>query len=160
IDQAAVFVPDLTFIGQRPDGRSTPNPNVLIEYGWALKSLGHSRIVPVMNTAFGQPSPDSMPFDLRHLRHPITYHCPVDLNDDARKETRQQLAKELEFAIRLVLDDPELSKRLNPEGPPPFVERRPVSGQSRFKRPEDPIGLTRDLVRAPRQIRLSAEPSC
>jgi hypothetical protein len=28
IDQAAVFVPDLTFIGRRPDGRPTPNPNV------------------------------------------------------------------------------------------------------------------------------------
>jgi hypothetical protein len=35
IDGAAVFVPDLTFIGKRPDGRPTPNPNVLVEYGWA-----------------------------------------------------------------------------------------------------------------------------
>jgi hypothetical protein len=61
-----------------------------------------------------------MPFDLRHLRNPITYHCPVDLNYDARKETRHQQAKELEFAIRLGLDDPELSRRLNPEGPPPL----------------------------------------
>jgi hypothetical protein len=34
IDQAAVFVPDLTFVGKRLDGRPTPNPNVLIEYGW------------------------------------------------------------------------------------------------------------------------------
>ena len=64
-----------------------------------------------------------MPFDLRHLRNPITYHCPVDLNYDARKETRHQQAKELEFAIRLGLDDPELSRRLNPEGPPPFAFR-------------------------------------
>lgn len=30
IDGAAVFLPDLTFIGKRPDGRPTPNPNVLI----------------------------------------------------------------------------------------------------------------------------------
>src|SRR5271168_3534317 len=36
IDQASIFVPDLTFIGTRADGRKTPNPNVLIEYGWAL----------------------------------------------------------------------------------------------------------------------------
>src|SRR5580658_3386196 len=56
IDKAAVFVPDLTFVGIRADGRPTPNPNVLIEYGWALKSLGHGRIVPVMNTAFGIPN--------------------------------------------------------------------------------------------------------
>jgi hypothetical protein len=30
IDGAAVFLPDLTFIGKRPDGRPTPNPNLLI----------------------------------------------------------------------------------------------------------------------------------
>jgi hypothetical protein len=51
IDEAAVFVPDLTFIAKRPDGRPTPNPNVLIEYGWAPKSRGHSRMVPIMNAA-------------------------------------------------------------------------------------------------------------
>jgi hypothetical protein len=64
IDNAAVFVPDLTFIGDRLDGRRTPNPNVLIEYGWALKSLGHGRIVPVMNSAFGKPTSEAMPFNL------------------------------------------------------------------------------------------------
>src|SRR4051794_26567008 len=51
IDGAAVFVPDLTFVGLRNDGRPSPNPNVLIEYGWALKALGHARILPVMNIA-------------------------------------------------------------------------------------------------------------
>ena len=53
IDYATIFLADLTFIGKRPDGRPTPNPNVLIEYGWALKSLGLSRMLTVMNTAFG-----------------------------------------------------------------------------------------------------------
>jgi hypothetical protein len=31
IDGTAIFVPDLTFVGKRADGRPTPNPNVLIE---------------------------------------------------------------------------------------------------------------------------------
>jgi len=31
IDRAAVFVPDLTFVGTRTDNRLTPNPNVLID---------------------------------------------------------------------------------------------------------------------------------
>jgi len=48
IDRATVFVPDLTFVGTSADGRPTPNPNVLIEYGWALKSLRDQRIVAVM----------------------------------------------------------------------------------------------------------------
>ena len=39
IDSAAVFIADMTFTVKRLDNRPTPNPNVLIEYGWAL---GHS----------------------------------------------------------------------------------------------------------------------
>src|SRR3954447_8276610 len=92
IDQTAVFVPDLTFVGTRLDGRPTPNPNVLVEYGWALKSLGHSRIVPVMNTAFGQPTAGAMPFDMAHLRRPILYHCPVEADEQTRKRERESLA--------------------------------------------------------------------
>jgi hypothetical protein len=32
-DEAAVFVADMTFTAKRVDGRPSPNPNVLIEYG-------------------------------------------------------------------------------------------------------------------------------
>ena len=107
IEQAAVFVPDLTFVGKRLDGRPTPKPNVLIEYGWALNSLTHSRIVPVMNTAYGEPVADAMPFNMRHLRNPITYCCPDDLDDGARKQVRDALAEKLETAIRAVLNSDE-----------------------------------------------------
>jgi hypothetical protein len=100
IDQATVFVPDLTFVGTRLDERPTPNPNVLVEYGWAVKSLGYERMVPVMNTAYGEPTGDAMPFDMRHLRNPITYCCPADLAEADLKKVRDQLAKDLEKAIR------------------------------------------------------------
>src|SRR5271170_1762047 len=53
IDEAAVVVADLTFVGKRIDGRPTPNPNVLIEYGCALKSLGYQLIICIMNTQYG-----------------------------------------------------------------------------------------------------------
>jgi hypothetical protein len=46
IDGALAYVADLTFVGERRDGRPTPNPNVLVEYGWALKSLGYPRPLP------------------------------------------------------------------------------------------------------------------
>jgi hypothetical protein len=117
IDKAAIFVPDLTFVGMRADGRPTPNPNVLIEYGWALKSLTNTRIVPVMNIAFGAPSAESMPFDMRHLRNPITYNCPNDLTDDARRQVRERLTVELERALRTVFDSDEF-KRTLPKPPP------------------------------------------
>lgn len=54
IDAAKVFVADMTFVAKRLDGGASPNPNVLIEYGWALKSLTHQRIICVMNTSFGR----------------------------------------------------------------------------------------------------------
>jgi hypothetical protein len=142
IDQAAVFVPDLTFIGERLDGRPTPNSNVLVEYGWALKSIGHGRIVPIMNTAYGEPIADAMPFNMRHLRNPIAYQCTADLDDDTRKQVREKLAKELEFAIREVLDSEEFRRTL-PEPPQPqkYVERKPADGRGRFKRVDQPVGI-------------------
>src|SRR5713226_8806506 len=103
IDQAAVFVPDLTFVGKRVDGRPTPNPNVLIEYGWALKKHGHGYMVPVMNTAHGEPNDSNLPFDLKHLRHPITYNCPEGANEATRKAAREELAKHLAVAIKAVI---------------------------------------------------------
>jgi hypothetical protein len=72
IDTASIFVADLTFIGTRFDGRPVPNPNVTIEYGYALKALTHARVICIMNTAHGAPTGESLPFDLSHIRHPIT----------------------------------------------------------------------------------------
>jgi hypothetical protein len=71
IDRAAVFITDLTFVAQRENGEPMPNSNVLIEYGYALKSLGHTRIIAVMNTAYGKPKRETMPFDLRPFASPI-----------------------------------------------------------------------------------------
>ena len=47
------FVPDLTFMPFEKSQRHTPNPNVLIEYGYALGTVGDQRIVGVLNEAFG-----------------------------------------------------------------------------------------------------------
>ena len=100
IDYATIFLADLTFIGKRPDERPTPNPNVLIEYGWALKSLGLSRMLTVMNTAFGEPTRESMPFDMAHLRFPITYNLPAGAEDDHREAVRNNLERILGEALK------------------------------------------------------------
>lgn len=102
ISNAAVFVPDLTFVGTSSAGRALPNPNVLIEYGWALNALGHRRIVSVMNTAFGEPTAETMPFDMRHLRHPITYHLSETDGAEQKKKVKDELAKDLERALATV----------------------------------------------------------
>jgi hypothetical protein len=41
--------------------RRTPNPNVLVELGYALKALGDERVIVVVNTAFGKE--ELLPFD-------------------------------------------------------------------------------------------------
>ena len=104
IDAATIFVPDLTFVGKRIDDRPTPNPNVLVEYGWALKALRYARIVPVMNLAFGEPTTATMPFDMRHLRHPkCTYNLPEGASDEQRRSELAQLVGSLAAEIGEVL---------------------------------------------------------
>ncbi len=141
IDSASIFIVDLTFVGVRMDGRPTPNPNVLIEYGWALKSLSYGRIIPFMNVAYGEPAAETMPFDMAHLRHPITYICPDNADDSTRRVARDGLAKDLEKAIRLVLDSDEFKATLPklPE-PPPFPAAEPKEGQGRFRAKGEPLG--------------------
>jgi hypothetical protein len=131
IDQAAIFVPDLTFVGKRIDGLPTPNPNVLVEYGWALKSLGFARIIPIMNVAFGEPTPETMPFDMRHLRYP---HCTYDLPEGASEERRRsdlaRLAQSLVAEIGAVLRTEDLRTK---DEKAPFPAAEPKDGQARFR---------------------------
>jgi hypothetical protein len=162
IDRAAVFVPDLTFIAKRPDGRPTPNPNVLIEYGWALNSLSYGRIVPVMNTASGAPTREGMPFDIGHLRFPILYNCPANADDETRRRVKEDLAKEIEARLREVLSSDEFKESLPraPE-PSPFPEHAHANTPSRFRPPGVPIGEAdrRVMGEAVREITLTDDPA-
>lgn len=68
---ADAFVADVSIVGamEMPASkkmRHFPNPNVLVELGYALRAIGERRVILVMNTAFGVP--DSLPFDLRSKR--------------------------------------------------------------------------------------------
>lgn len=114
IDAAKVFVADMTFAAKRSDGGASPNPNVLIEYGWALKSLTHQRIICVMNTAFGRPSAEALPFDLRHVRWPFCYELDERATPEIRAEQRRALTAQLNSAIRACLDSlsPPAPKRI------------------------------------------------
>lgn len=101
IREADAFLADMTLVAQTSGGKLAPNPNVLVEYGYALHDKGHERIVLTMNTAFG--GPDSLPFDLRHLRHPLAYNAPEEILDGERRQVRSALASKLAGAIRMVV---------------------------------------------------------
>ena len=160
IDAATVFVPDLTFVGMRADGRPTPNPNVLIEYGWALKSLGYNRIVPLMNIAHGAPTGDAMPFDMRHLRNPIAYDLPPDASDQKKKEEREKLSRLLEEAIQAVFEIEGTRAQGSSRQLAPFPAMSPADRPSRFRHPGVPIGISDHPFKQKdiREIFLSGDP--
>lgn len=113
IEAADVVVADVSIIGHvdpatqiKTDRRPTPNPNVLIEVGYALKALGPDRLVLVMNTAFGRP--EQLPFDLRY-RRVLPYQSAPD--DDSRAEARDRLSGMFERAL--------LGLPVPPPPPPP-----------------------------------------
>ena len=114
IDQCEVFVADITPInGPNSDFRITPNPNVLLELGYALATgFRRTRIICVINTHY-LPNGDlgKLPFDLRGSR-PVqfTLQDPADRGvesgqeDPTRTRARADLAAKLESALATVME--------------------------------------------------------
>lgn len=66
IRRADIFVGDVSFINGEVAGRRTPNPNVLVELGYAAGCLGWDRIICVFNRSTGEIN--DLPFDIRQRR--------------------------------------------------------------------------------------------
>jgi len=96
IDEASIFIADVTFINDKNENRRTPNPNVLIELGYAIKKHGFEKILLIFNEEFGKPK--ELPFDINH-RKPMQYHYNSSLD---RKACLKTLTKEFERAILLI----------------------------------------------------------
>ena len=100
IKRSDIFICDVSIVGLLPlqEPRPTPNPNVLIELGYALATLSTDRIIMVMNTAFGPPK--LLPFDLSHLR--VTgYSMPLE--EQNRSSARKDFERLIEARIREIL---------------------------------------------------------
>ena len=98
IDSCQVFVCDVSIINSHDSQRSTPNPNVLLELGFALKRLGWPYIIMIFNSAF---SPiERLPFDLRTKR--VTVYS-VQAGDTDKADKRRRLESKLETALRQIL---------------------------------------------------------
>ena len=100
IEQCQVFVCDVSIINQGSDKRLTPNPNILIELGYAMKTLGDSRIILIMNSAFGEV--EKLPFDLR-MKRVNSYKMPEDCQDKSTE--RAKLQNVLKNAIIHIVKD-------------------------------------------------------
>lgn len=133
IEDSAVFVADVTPVasslsktdseGKEVGLRPIMNPNVAIELGYALKALDWSRIIPVMNTAFG--SVERMPFDIdRTRRWAITYELKEGASNADIKIARTKLAADFVAALQGYL--------VAQAKPKAFPERKPASSPAFF----------------------------
>ncbi|WP_157935967.1 TIR domain-containing protein [Paracoccus zhejiangensis] len=95
IGKADIFVADVSTINrQDAKSRKSPNPNVVFELGYAVQTLGWSRIVLLFNSAYGT-FPDDLPFDFdRHRASPFQLADPKD----------QQGNKKLQELVALAVD--------------------------------------------------------
>lgn len=101
INNCGVFVCDVSIINSGIKGRKCPNPNVLIELGYAIKTLDWERIIMVFNKAYGDPKNDS-PFDIpdrRLLCYEMTEKMldnPIE-KDNERKKLESLLLNSLKL---------------------------------------------------------------
>lgn len=71
ISECSIFVADLTLVAETPKGKKAPNPNVLLELGYAARCISWARTILVMNNTFGGGA--DLPFDILQHRWPIEY---------------------------------------------------------------------------------------
>jgi len=91
IDNANIFVADVSFINADSSGKKCPNPNVLIELGYAAKALGWDKIICVFNSQYGKI--EELPFDLR-FRRPILYSIINPSNKTKDKKVLTNIFKD------------------------------------------------------------------
>jgi hypothetical protein len=122
IKEAGVFVGDITSVGRSDGGRELPNPNVLIELGWAWAHHSHENIILVANKAYGPKKHEQLPFDIRHRRAAILYSLPKGADDATIEQATVELSEHLREALRKSLAD-WLTAKANDPGPTGKVSR-------------------------------------
>lgn len=107
IDDCDIFVADVSAVttyyvmdseGQPTDRiKATPNPNVLVELGYAVRVLGWENVICIMNDDYSNGG--ELPFDIEH--HRLTKYS---LNQHNKSEVRRQLRDIISSTILNVLD--------------------------------------------------------
>lgn len=115
IDNCDIFVADVSAVttyhvmdseGQPTDRiKATPNPNVLVELGYAVRVLGWENVICIMNDDYSNGG--ELPFDIEH--HRLTTYSP---NQHDKSEVRRQLRDIISRTILNVLDS---GRRIPPQ---------------------------------------------
>ncbi|MGI4736635.1 MAG: hypothetical protein ACRYG7_15790 [Janthinobacterium lividum] len=96
IEACDAFVCDLTTVATTAGGKAVANPNVLVELGYAIATVGWERIVLLFNEHHGK-FPLDLPFDVdRHRATPFTI---TDAKDKVGKASLIRVLKDALEAI-------------------------------------------------------------
>lgn len=123
IDQCQFFICDISVINPGVSGRKCPNPNVLLELGYAIYRLGWDRIICVLNEEYG--NPEELPFDLRGRRLCVYTYYHDDI--EKRKRAEEKISKAVEATILLIHHDPDFR----------IIPPKRLSGPQQEKRARD-----------------------
>ncbi|MFO0945612.1 MAG: hypothetical protein U1D30_06665 [Planctomycetota bacterium] len=105
IDNCAAFVADVSIINSGDTkrdnpARPAPNPNVLIELGYAVKTCGWDRILPVCNEYYG--TIDRLPFDIPD-RRVIAYTLSETPTSDEARVAKEKLTATFKSRLKDIL---------------------------------------------------------
>jgi len=110
-----IFVCDVTTINSesKDSKRKVPNPNVLIELGYAIAILGWERIIMVFNKIHGN-FPSDLPFDIDR-RKIIAYKISDKNDNNGKGQLKNDLLNSLKEIIKKNPIKQSKTKNLNPD---------------------------------------------
>lgn len=91
IDECDIFIADVSIVnkyssitdeGENGNVRYGPNPNVMLELGYAASVVVWENVICILDTDYG--SPDDLPFDLAHHRL-----SPYSLKEKTKKDVKK-----------------------------------------------------------------------
>jgi hypothetical protein len=112
IAQADIFACDVSIINRGSKFRKTPNPNVLIEVGYAKRALPYDQHILIFNTASGNIK--DIPFDLQGTRL-VQYRLVGNESEQGKAAIRKELESRLVGEIRAILENIQLKRSTIPE---------------------------------------------
>jgi hypothetical protein len=94
----------IALIGEGSERKCLANPNVMLELGYARKSIGRGRIIPVFNKAIGPTRFEDLPFDLRHMSGSIGYDLAEGSSTESLRRERISLQRQFRDRLRAMLE--------------------------------------------------------
>jgi len=149
IDSSDHFIADITPIARTENGKAVPNPNVMIELGYALATMEVNEITLIANTHFYK-GPDDLPFDLKGRTGVRTYDLKPSATAKEIKRAKKIQTKRLERILKRAVES-SLPASITVGGKPPeeytdsstfcYSPLKPIEGIS-------PISKKRMSIRA------------